>query len=236
MKTFKIRCSQIAKIMTEPKTKAAKEAGELSETAKEYCELWIKEQIYNRKKEVITPQTVKGVVVEYDSIEYLNGIQMTEYKKNETQYENDYITGTPDIITPETVIDIKNSWDVFTFPFFDDEPDKGYFWQLQGYMILTGKKRAELVYLLSDAPYFIIESEARKYAWSQNVSYNDNAFELFAEFSERFKYRDVAPQLKVKSYEIDFVPELEEQIYQRVEQCRRYINTLITKHKLENLL
>ena len=57
MKQFKIRCSSIGKIMGQPRSKAAKEAGELSETAKTYCRDWIMEQLYDRRKNIIAKQT-----------------------------------------------------------------------------------------------------------------------------------------------------------------------------------
>ena len=45
MNKFKIRSSATGSIIGEPKAKKAKEAGELSQMAKTYCEDWAKEKI-----------------------------------------------------------------------------------------------------------------------------------------------------------------------------------------------
>lgn len=222
MELFKIRCSAISQIMTRPKTKAQKEAGELSQTAKTYCENWLKERLYKRTKEFSTKHTAKGTYKEEDNIEYLNGIRFTEYKKNEQHFQNDFITGTPDIICLPKVIDIKSSWDPFTFPLFETEPAKNYVWQLQGYMDLTGAKVAELIYVLSDTPDYIIESEAKRFAWANNI--HDDLFDVFA---EKMRYPDVDPKLKVKSFAFNRNDNSILEIYERVAQCRKYIKTLI---------
>jgi hypothetical protein len=50
MKDFKIRASQCGQIMTNPRAKKDIEAGVLSQTAKTYCEIWLKEQLYSEQK------------------------------------------------------------------------------------------------------------------------------------------------------------------------------------------
>ena len=78
-----------------------------------------------------------------------------------------FFTGEPDIINGFKVIDIKNSWDIFTF--FDAVAaySEGYEWQLRTYMKLFGCTSAELVYTLNDAPDVLIlkalESESYKH-------------------------------------------------------------------------
>ncbi len=43
--------------------------------------------------------------------------------KNEEHFNNDWITGTPDVNTNEILLDIKCSYEAHTFPFFEDEID-----------------------------------------------------------------------------------------------------------------
>jgi len=55
--------------------------------------------------------------------------------KNEENFTNEWLTGTPDVVTDQVLIYVKNSWSGSTFPWLDkpDEcPNKDYFYQLQG--------------------------------------------------------------------------------------------------------
>ena len=74
-----IRSSSVGYLMTEPQSKADKEAGLLSKTAQKYLiEVYIAEK-YSRIKDVQTKQMKKGVEVEDDSIELLNNFWGMDY-------------------------------------------------------------------------------------------------------------------------------------------------------------
>ena len=135
---MKVRCSQIGKIMTNPR-----KSGEvLSQTAKTYVQDLVLLEKYGIRKEFSSRYTDKGNEVEELSIALVN--EVLNYKfiyKNDEHFNNDWVTGTPDVNTDEVLIDVKSSWDASTFPFFETEiPNKDYYFQLQGYMWLTGKQ------------------------------------------------------------------------------------------------
>lgn len=199
MKDFKIRCSAIGSIMTNSRTK-----GQLSKTTLSYVDEWLKEQIYNRRKEISSKYLDKGNAVEDESIDFLATVEDYGFLiKNEEHFENDFLTGTPDVITKDEVIDLKNSWDCFTFPLFAKElPNKDYYWQLQGYMALTGLSKAKLVYTLMNTPKEV------------NFGTVDN-------------YDNVDVKYRIKSFEIERDEEAIESIYKRVLEIREYINKLI---------
>ena len=228
VKKFKIRASQIAKIMTNPRKKTET----LSETTKTYLKEWLKEQIYNRKKEFTSKYTDKGNIVEDNSIDF--AAEMLGYGmlvKNEEYFENDFITGTPDVITNDTIIDLKNSWDNFTFPLFDDEiPNKDYMHQLQGYMALKGLKKARLIYVLSDTPLNLIEKEAFHYC--RNNGYDELDSEILKQFVDKMTYSDIDNSLKIKVFDLEYDAELIESINQRVKDCRVYLENLIKMTKV----
>lgn len=154
MKQFKIRCSAISKIMSDPRNKVDKEAGKLGETTKTYVGEWLAEQIFGVRKELDVKVIKKGLIREDEAIRLLAEYKREFFVKNEQYFSDDYMTGTPDIITDEKIIDIKCSWDCFTFPLFDsqDELDNAYYWQMQGYMYLTGKREATVTYMLMNTP------------------------------------------------------------------------------------
>jgi len=161
MKPILFRCSSWADLMTDPKTKAQKEAGELSEGAKTLCiETWIAHK-YGIKKDITSKYLEKGIVSEEDGITLLSKVDKTFYVNNKARMSNEFITGEWDILKDEHVIDIKCAWDAFSFfkHLKDKELDKTYYWQLQGYMALTGAKTAEIAYCLVDTPDHLIEKE-----------------------------------------------------------------------------
>lgn len=222
LKEFKIRCSAIGKIMTNPRSKTDL----LSKTTMTFVEEWVKEQIYNRKKEFSSKYTDKGNSTEEGSIDFV--AEQLDYGmliKNEKQFEDDDMTGTPDVVPSDCVIDVKNPWDVFTFPLFTDEvPNKDYWWQGQGYMALTGRSKYKLIYVLSDTPSNLIEKEA--YYWCKDNGFEDLDINIYNEFREKMTYPDIPAELKIKVFEFERDEEAIKQVRERVEEIRKYIATI----------
>jgi hypothetical protein len=222
-KEFKVRCSQIGQIVKEPREKK----NIISATTQTFIEQWIKEQVYKRQKDFSSKYTEKGIQMENESIEFLSQhLDIGLIFKNEKYFENDYLTGTPDIILNDTIIDVKNSWDCFTFPLLDAEiPNMDYWWQLQGYMALTGKQNAKLVYTLMDSPQRLIDDEIRRQGWK--MGFIDIPFEFEQEIYRMMTYADIPNKLKIKVYDIARDEKAIEKIYEQVVKCRDYINQTI---------
>jgi len=222
IKPFKVRCSAIGHIMTNSRSKTET----LSETAKTYCEDWLKGQLYNRKKEISNKYTEKGLIVEDDSLDFIaKMLDLGMLLKNEQYFENEFMHGTPDAILPDLVIDVKNSWDCFTFPLFDTEiQNSDYFYQLQGYMHLTGRTKAKLIYCITDTPENLIERECRNYCYKNGYEMD---IDLFNEFQAKMTYSDVPDNLKIKVFDINYSPETIEKINNRVFECRIYVESLL---------
>ena len=127
-----IRASSVGYLMTEPQSKADKEAGLLSKTAQKHLlDVYIAEK-YGRKKDIQTKQMKKGIEVEQDSIELLSMYLKMPFSKNDQRFTNDFITGFPDIIDNDRIIDIKSSYDLWTFiGNIPDKLDSLYYWQMQ---------------------------------------------------------------------------------------------------------
>lgn len=155
-----IRASSVGYLMTEPVTKADKEAGVLSKTAQKHLiEVYIAEK-YGRKRDIQTKQMKKGVEAEQDSIDLLSMYLKLPFSKNEERFKNDFITGLPDIINGDTIIDIKSSYDLWTFlGNIPDKLDNLYYWQMQSYMWLTSTIKATIAYCLVNTPESIIQQE-----------------------------------------------------------------------------
>jgi len=260
MKEFKCRCSAIGQIMsgtiglTEAQTKtlaellskptptakqqetisellAKKENKELPQTAKTYVEIWVKEQLYSSKKEFSSKQTQKGNECEDESIDFIaDMLGLGMLMKNNEYFENDFITGTPDVLI-DYIIDVKNSWDCFTFPLFANAvPNQDYDWQLTGYMWLTGKTNAKLIYVLSDTPAHLIEKEA--YYYCKSNGYDELDMDVYLKFVENMTYKNVDSKLKIKVFDIKRDEAKIQAIRERVLLCRKYKDELLSKLNL----
>jgi len=225
---FKIRCSAIGQIMTNPRSKTET----LSKTTMSYVQLWVKEQLYSRKNEFTNKYVQKGLAVEDASIDFI--MEMLGYpilNKNEKQFSNDFMTGTPDMILPDHLIDVKNSWDCFTFPLFETECEKNYWWQGQGYMELTGRDHYKVVYILSDTPENLIYREAKNYCF--NNGYDELDEDVFQSFVDKMTYPDIDNSFKIKTFEFDRDQAAIDSIKDRVIACNHYAQQLIKQLKNE---
>ena len=143
---MKFRASQLGKLMTSSRTK-----GEvLGQTAKSYIIEKAKEDFYDYKVELTNKYLMKGIHQEQDSIDLLNAVRFESYKKNEKREENEWLTGSCDIITDELIIDVKTSWSLETFPATNYElKDLSlYEWQGRAYMWLYDMPTFELSYVM----------------------------------------------------------------------------------------
>ena len=220
---MKIRASQIGKIMTSSKTK-----GEvLSKTCKSYIQELAIENTYGIRKEFWSRYTDKGNEVEPESIELVKKVLgLKGICKNDERITNEWITGKPDVNTNKILLDVKSSWDATTFPWFEDEiPNKDYYYQLQGYMWLTGKTESLLCYCLVNTPFQIVEDEVRREHWKQNLI--DESLDLRDFVQAKHNFDHVPKEKRLKVFKIAKDEEVIEKIKQRVEECREYYNDLL---------
>lgn len=204
----------------------------LSVGAMTYCKEWLKQQVYGRTKEFSNKYTEKGNICEPEAIDLVSKVRnLGMVSKNELSYDNAYLTGTPDLVLANEVADIKNSWSVWTFPTFEPElPNDDYYWQMQCYMALTGKKIATVNYCLIDAPEEFIDREARSVSYK--AGFSEVEIELYDEVYAKMTYADIPDELRVKTYQIDRNDDHIQKIYHRVEMCREYIHSLIKQYGL----
>lgn len=221
MSVLKIRASKAGLLMTEPKLKADKEAGNLSEGAKTYIrELWI-EKTYHRRKDFTNKFIEKGLLNEETSIDYVSLLDNQLYEKNELPFANDHIIGTPDIITDTHVIDVKSSYDIFTY--MKAELTDMYYYQLLCYMELTGKRQAKLIYCLTDAPEATIQRELKSAQWQLQATALP---ELEEKLRREMCYQDIPLKDKVKSFDVEYDDMEIQRLYDKIEKARTYFNTL----------
>lgn len=236
---IKIRCSALGSLLTQPQSKVAKDAGELSETTKSYLVSVYIEHKYGRKKDIQSKYLEKGKLAEEDSIDLLSKYEKEFLQKNEDWLQNDYISGTPDIFRGETIhtateiIDIKTSWNLETFLSNVAKPlNPHYIAQLNGYMALSGANTAWICYCLTSAPNSLVEDEKRKLLYRMNVVSDESPeYKLAAlELENDMIFEDISINERILKFRVDRDDEMIENIYQKVRKAREFLADFELKH------
>jgi hypothetical protein len=232
------RCSSLGHIMTESRTK-----NDLSETTKTHLiDVYVANR-YGRQEDIQSKFIEKGLAVEEDSITLYSRIKKDFYKKNEDHLKNSWIKGTPDLYVGENInqateiIDIKSSWDIYSFMrVLTKDVNKMYYWQLQGYMDLTGATSATLAYCLVDTPAQLIEDEKRRLMWKMGVATSESPLYLEAceELDRAMTFGDIPIherliEFKIERNEADIL-----KIHSRVEECRKWLNQFESTREFSN--
>ena len=219
---MKIRCSALGRLMTAPRNKTEV----LSQTAKSYIQELVLEHKFGIKKEFSSRYTDKGLQCEDEAITLVNDVLGLGFIfKNEEHFENDWITGTPDVNTNDILLDVKCSYEASTFPFFETEiPTPAYFFQLQGYLWLTGKTEALLCYCLINTPLEIVEDEVRREHWKHKVIDEDLEIRDFVQ--KKHNFDQIPDNRKVKVFKVERDETIIWAIQEKVEEARIYYNLL----------
>jgi len=201
MNPIKFRASSLSEIMTDPKGKDEI----LSVGAKTAIAKIAKEIIYGYDEQFSSKYTEKGLRVEDESIDLLGSVLLKSFVKNKERKTNDWITGEADIVTEDSIIDIKSSWSLATFPALADQgKDKGYEMQLRAYMWLWDKPKATIAYCMVNTPEDLMKWEA------QSLHSVDH----------------IIPELRVTLVHYERDRTIEEKIKFKVEAARQYFEEI----------
>jgi hypothetical protein len=154
---MKFRASQLGKLMANDRS-----GKNMGQTAKSYIIQKAKEDFFEYRSELNSKYITKGLAQEQDSIDLLNLVRLEDYRKSDERVENEWLTGCCDIITETSIIDIKTSWSLDTFPATNYELKdlSDYEWQGRAYMWLYDMPAFELCYVMvTTAPEIMGEYE-----------------------------------------------------------------------------
>jgi hypothetical protein len=205
---MKFRASSLGKLMTSSRTKG--EA--LSQTAKSYIIQKAKEDFFDYMSELNSKYITKGLAQEQDSINLLNLVRLEDYKKNEERAENEWLSGCCDIITDTSIIDIKTSWSLDTFPAttYELKDLSDYEWQGRAYMWLYDMPSFELCYVMvSTAPELLGEYENGALHYVEHI----------------------APEKRITSITFERDKEIEIQMAERLILATEFYNEVLTQLK-----
>lgn len=219
---------------------------ELSDTAKSYLrEVYLlnkygKETAGGSER---SKYTIKGVSVEGDSIKLLMRLDGQRYLKNEDFFQNDFIMGTPDIVVRDEagnatkIIDIKSSWDGASLLANLGQPlNSNYFYQVQGYMALTGATEAEIAYCLVSMPDEIINSEKKRIYYLMNPATEDNADykKAIERLENNMTFGDIPETERIIKFKVPRDEQIIQNIYEKVQQCRLWLAEFEKMHTTIN--
>ena len=217
---YLFRCSSIGKVMPGKRADFTKECtDELARIAVE-----IK---YGRSKKLSNKYLEKGTVQEEESITLYSRFKKKKYLNNKARMSNDFITGEWDILDNGLIIDIKTSWDIFSFTSVqNNELNPDYYDQLQGYMALTGATKGIVAYCLVNTPENLIEQTKRStwYRLGCPDESSDKWIGIANEIERNSIYDDIPVKERVFEFEFERDDQRIEQINQRVPVLRQWIN------------
>jgi hypothetical protein len=216
----------------------------LSKTAKSYLKKYYAYLKYGKWSAALdkgNKYTAKGNLAEGVSIDLLSKLDGVPLVKNEIRIQNDFLTGIPDtfigesVFQAEYVYDTKTSWDIETFiDNLGKDLNPIYWWQMQGYLALTGAQRGEVSYCLVNTPEVLLEGE--KYALLRR-------YDVVTEEAPEFKvaYKELLnnmtfDDMPIQDRRLKFIVERDEEaiqrVYKRVEKCREYMSEIQELHSI----
>lgn len=229
---YKFRASSMGLLMTNSKSKS----DPLSVTTKKHLLTVLVNERYGRQYDISSKYIEKGLQVEEDSITLYSRYKRKFFKKNDQRITNDYFTGEPDlfegedIMSARLIVDIKSSWDIFTFfANLYGGINSDHYWQLQTYMALTGASEAILAYCLSNTPLTMILDEQRKLLYKMNVVSEENEIykEACQQLEKAMTFDDIPIQERVIEIPVSRNDEDIEKMAARVIECRSWLNNFV---------
>lgn len=225
----KFRASSWGNLMADPKDASEKKAGGLGLTAKKELMIIYNQVVYDwNEDEVTTPAMEKGNLVQTDSILMYSKVSGKLFTENNTQLENEWFTGKPDlflgkdIYNAEQVDDMKNSFILSNFSDHTVETvTKDQKCQLNCYYSLTGASGGNIVHALMSLPEEMFQKECQKLLWKMA-----NNGEIATEYSPL--YLEAVEKLK-KKFIYDHIPEEERIFIQPVPKDEELIEKMKAK-------
>lgn len=230
-----VRASQIGGLMTQGRGKE-----EWGATALNVIKDAVLFNEFGIDKFVTSKHIEKGIINEEQSLEMMKrvtgwDVDLSQPKK---RYVNSWVIGEPDLVSNQYLVDVKNSWDGTTFPWFEtDVPNKDYLYQLQTYMWLTGFNESYLIYTLTSAPEHLLFKEAEKLSYNLHSlpKYHEKSFDEMLEIgtklaTQQLMFDHIDEHKRVKIFRIQRNEAIIDSIRDRVEKAReiydQYRNTL----------
>ena len=183
---------------------------------------------------------IKGTRSEVRATEMVEKVTVHKLHKYKTPIGNDYLKGKLDVLDAPTIdaskliVEIKNSSNLHQFLKSAKEPlPIKIFYQMQGYLALTGKERGIVYYCLVDMPDDVIQEQhellARELCPDGVIT--DLFEEEWAEKERGFRFQDIPEEERIIPFPVDRDEKIIENIYEKIELCREWLADFEQVHK-----
>lgn len=227
----------------------------LSDTCIQYlleAYAWETEKMCSITKEMDVEYFERGRKTEPESIRLLAEVDKTAYYKNETRFENEFLSGIPDVLGIEKVYKGHGDYDEYCssikdikscndYPTFLYKIHKGledsHIFQLKGYGDILECEDLAVAFTLPTMPSEMREGYRMKLAYKMNAAIDqDEEFEKAWENLERSMIFDSIPvQRRVLKVKIaPFTDKERQSVYDRVKNCREWLFSFDERFKKLN--
>jgi hypothetical protein len=190
---------------------------------------------YNKwspSKDIGSRQTEKGKEAEPVALALVSVLDNILLDKNEERVEDDWFSGHPDAFegenmkNAEIIHDVKCPWDIETFFSYLGKPlPEIYYWQMQGYMALTGAKVSYVHFCLVNTPERFIKDAADRLLRNMNVisELSPEYVKMQEELINNMTFTDIPHNERRIKFIVERNDEDIEIARKRVEKCRLYL-------------
>ena len=192
---------------------------------------WGKEQVSVAKDYI--PAALNGTMSERNSIKLISDFDGIEYKLHKKLISNRYITGVLDCYLGKSakkaskVIDVKTASSMHSLLSLvrDEEERSRYYWQIMGYLAITGADTGEVCHCLVTYPERIINDEINKFL--NKVKGIGVPGEYIEREIHKIRSNMTFDEIPVSQRIVRFKVERDEdsiaKIYDRVKFCRKWL-------------
>jgi hypothetical protein len=187
---------------------------------------------WSPNKDIGSKHTEKGKEVEADAISLVSVLDGVLLYKNEERVEDDHFSGLPDafqgdnLLSAEIIHDVKCPWDIETyFSYLGKELPSNYYWQMQGYMAITGAKIAKIHFCMVNTPEHQIKDASDRLLRRMNVisELSPEFIKAQKELYNNMTFDDIPLNERRLLFTVERNDEDIEKARKRVVQCREYL-------------
>lgn len=194
---------------------------------------------WSPNKDIGSKQTEKGKECEGEALAIVSALDGIFLLKNEERVEDDWFSGHPDsfegenLRSAEVIHDVKCPWDVETyFSNINGVLNPQYYWQMQGYMAITGAKIAKVHFCLVNTPEHQIKRMRDALLSRMNVAteLNPEFIKAEKELINNLTYNDMPLEERRLCFLVERDDDDIEKARKKVIQCRQYLAEIEQMH------
>lgn len=206
-------------------------------------EKWGK-RVINVAKEYV-PSLMNGTLSESTSLSLICDIDNIKYKVHKERIENKYLKGIVDCYTgssikkAQRVVDIKTcaSMQSLVSLIRDEEVKSAFYWQIMGYLAITGAETGAIYHCVVDYHERIITDEINKFLHrTKNLGLDgDYIDEQVARIRFNLTFNEIPVEQRAVKFEVVRDEEAVKAIYEKVKFCREWLNKFDETHRNMNI-